>query len=208
MKYQQSKNRRLSPNILQHPIDKINMTMKKLSFLLGFLFLTTLGMAQSYFTAGGIRIGDGIGISLQQRVAKKVTVEGILKNNNARDEFSVTGLIERHISLISRRLNFYTGIGLHKGFVHNDELETKGPFGITAVGGLEFTIGKLNLSYDFKPALNLSGGTKVFYPDTALSLRYVIVGNKVLKNMKKNKKKKQRQKARDKRKKNGGGIFN
>ncbi len=181
--------------------------MKKLSFLLGFMFIATLGMAQSYFTSAGLRIGDGIGISLQQRIAKKVTVEGILKNNNARGEFSVTGLVERHIPLISRRLNFYTGIGLHKGFVHDSEIETKGPFGVTGVAGLEFTIGKLNLSYDFKPALNLAGGTQVFYPDTALSLRYVIVGNKVFKEMNKNKKKKQRQKARDKRKKNGGGIF-
>lgn len=181
--------------------------MKKLSFLLGFMFIATLGMAQSYFTSAGLRIGDGIGISLQQRIAKKVTVEGILKNNNTRGEFSVTGLVERHIPLISRRLNFYTGIGLHKGFVHNSEIDTKGPFGVTGVAGLEFTIGKLNLSYDFKPALNLVGGTQVLYPDTALSLRYVIVGNKVFKDMNKNKKKKQRQKSRDKRKKNGGGIF-
>lgn len=182
--------------------------MKKISFLIGFIFIATLGMAQSYFTAAGLRIGDGIGISLQQRIAKKVTIEGILKNNNARGEFSITGLVERHVPLITRRLNFYTGIGLHKGFVHDEEIDTKGPFGVTGVAGLEFTIGKLCLSYDFKPALNITGGTKVFYPDTALSLRYVIVGNKVFKKMEKNKKKKNRQKKRDKRKKNGDGIFN
>jgi hypothetical protein len=193
---------------LQHPIIKTSKTMKKLSFLIGFMLITTIGIAQSYFTSAGLRIGDGIGISLQQRISKKVTVEGILKNNNTRGEFSVTGLVERHIPLISRRLNFYTGIGLHKSFVHDNEINTKGALGITGVAGLEFTIGKLNLSYDFKPALNLSGGSKVFYPDTALSLRYVIVGNKVFKTMNKNKKKKQRQKARDMRKKNGGGIFN
>ena len=182
--------------------------MKKLSFLLGFMFIATLGMAQSYFTAGGIRVGDGFGLTLQQRVAKKVTVEGILKNSKNRAEFSVTGLVQRHVPLISRRLNFYTGVGLHKGFAHDSEINTKGSFGVTAVGGLEFTIGKLNLSYDFKPAINLTGGSQKFYPDTALSLRYVIVGNKVFKKMNKNKKKKQRQKARDKRKKNGGSIFN
>ena len=181
--------------------------MKKLSFLIGFLFIATLGMAQSYFTSGGIRTGDGFGLTLQQRVAKKVTVEAILKNSNKRGEFSVTGLVERHVALIFRRFNFYTGIGLHKGFVNDEEISTKGSFGVTGIGGLEFTIGKLNFSYDFKPALNLTGGSKKFYPDTAISLRYVIVGNKVFKNINKKKKKKQRQKARDKRKKNRTGIF-
>jgi len=182
--------------------------MKKLSILLAFLSLATLGISQSYFTTAGVRVGDGFGVTLQQRVAKKVTVEGIIKNTNVRNEFSVTGLVERHVSLISKRLNFYTGIGVHKGFVNNskNEIDVKSPFGITGISGLELTIGKLNLSYDFKPALNLVGGEQNFYPETALSLRYVIIGNKVFKEMEKKKKKRNRQKRRDERRANGG-IF-
>ena len=180
--------------------------MKKLSFLLAFIFAASVGMAQSYFTAAGVRVGDGFGVTLQQRIAKKVTVEGILKNNQTRNEFSVTGLVERHVPLISRRLNFYVGIGLHKGFTNSRESDFESPFGVTGIGGLEFTIGKLNLSYDFKPALNLTGGEQTLYPETALSLRYVIVGNKVFKDMAKSKRKKKRQKERAKKKADGKGI--
>ena len=186
--------------------------MKKLSFFLAFLFLATLGVAQGYFTAGGVRVGDGYGLTLQQRVAKKVTIEGIVKNTPDRNEFSVTLLAERHVALVTRRLNFYTGLGVHKGFINNqNELEEEekfdSPFGLTAITGLELTLGKFNLSYDFKPALNLTGGTQTFYPETALSLRYVIVGNKVFKDMAKKKKKRKKAKERAKKKKNGEGIY-
>lgn len=186
--------------------------MKLFPLLFSFLFFASTLTAQGYFTAAGVRVGDGFGVTVQQRVAKKITVEGIIKNTPSRDEFSVTVLGQRHVALLTRRLNFYTGIGLHKGFLNNQANqepgnEFKAPFGITGIGGLELTLGKFNLSYDFKPALNLSGGTQTFYPETALSLRYVIVGNKVFKDMAKKKKKKRKAKERARKKKNGEGIY-
>ena len=187
--------------------------MKKYGFLFAFVLLALGVSAQGYFTAAGVRVGDGFGVTVQQRIAKKVTVEGIMKTVPRRDEFNVTGLVQRHVGLLGRHLNFYVGAGLHKGFINQNRLAddgtppAKSPFGVTGVGGLELTLGKVNLSYDFKPALNLVGGERTLVPETALSLRYVIVGNKVYKKMKRNKKKKQRQKARAKRKKNGGGVL-
>jgi len=76
---------------------------------------------------------------------------------------------------------------------------TANPFGVTLVGGAEATIGRFNISYDFKPAINISGGEKSFYTQSGVSLRYVLVKNKVWRKMKKNKKKKQKAKAKAKR---------
>ncbi|MFQ5447350.1 MAG: hypothetical protein ACE5FF_10470, partial [Saprospiraceae bacterium] len=56
-----------------------------------------------------------------------------------------------------------------------------------------------NFSYDFKPAINISGGEKRFYTQTGVSIRYVFLNNKVYKKHLKKKKK-------EKRKKEGKGI--
>lgn len=183
--------------------------MQKTILILSFIFSVSLVTAQSYFTAAGIRGGDGIGVSVQQRVAKRLTIETILKNNSARDEFQVTAILQRHVPLIFRHLNFYTGAGLHKGFTNNvkEGVEIKDPFGLTVIGGLELSLNRFNISYDFKPAINLTGGEKTFYPETAISLRYVLVKDKFLKDMQKKRKKKKKQKARAKRKENRQGIF-
>ncbi len=170
-------------------------------FLLSF-FINQEAVAQAYTTAGGIRLGTEWGLTLQQRIAKRVTIEGILQKGITKDEFVVTALAERHYPLISKRLNFYTGAGLHKGWKTNDELSYENPFGITGIAGLEFTIGRLNLSYDFKPSLNISGGESPFYLHTGISLRYVLVKQKVFNNITKGNKKKKKQRQKAKRKKN------
>ena len=47
------------------------------------------------------------------------------------------------------------------------------PLGISGVIGAEITLGRFNISYDFKPAVNLRGGEKTFYSQTGVSVRYV-----------------------------------
>ena len=160
-------------------------------------------MAQSYTTAGGIRLGTELGLTLQQRLLKRVTLEGILQSGITKDEFTVTALVERHYPLISKRFNVYLGGGLHKGWVTTNEASYDNPFGITGIAGAEFSIGRLNISYDFKPSINVSGGENPIYMHTGISARYILVKQKVfndLTNGGNSKKKKQRQKARRKKK--------
>ncbi len=144
-----------------------------LKFLIASVFLPSLLFAQSYNTAGGIRLGTEWGLTLKQRIANHTTVEGIFQKGFNEDETIVTLLANQHFPLITRRFNLYFGGGLHKGWNTSEDVIYEDPFGISLVGGLEFTVGRLNLSWDFKPAFNLSGGTKDFYSHTGLSLRYV-----------------------------------
>lgn len=157
-------------------------------------------MAQSYNTAAGMRLGTEWGLTVKQRIAKKTTLEGILQSSLQREEFTVTLLAEQHYPLISRRLNVYAGAGLHKGWHTSDlsEAPYEDPFGLSFVTGIEFTLGRLNLSYDFKPAVNVSGGEKGFYSQTGVSMRYVVNKRKWLKGKGKNKKKKKKNKKNQK----------
>lgn len=177
------------------------------SILVLVFSLTVSLQAQSYFTAGGLRMGTDWGLTIQQRVTKRTTVELILQSSFFRDEGMVTLLGERHTPLISRRFNLYIGGGLHKGW-HTvkpiygvDEPERPGPFGITAIAGAEMTIGRLNLSYDIKPALNITGGDKFAYLQSGVSARYVIAKKPFWEEQKKGRK------NRHKKKKTGRGGF-
>lgn len=148
-------------------------------------------------TAGGIRLGTDWGFTIQQRVMDKSTVELIIQNSLSREEGLATVLFEQHYPLVTKGFNVYSGGGLHVGW-NNEPADKmiKDPFGITAVVGAEFTIARLNFSYDFKPAINISGGEKKIYAQSGVSLRYAILKNKVWKDIQKEKKK--RKKAEEK----------
>ena len=168
--------------------------MKNTIVLLILVFCCTQIFAQSYNTSAGMRLGTDWGLTVKQRVAKKTTLEAILQSSLQREEFTLTLLGEQHYPLISRRLNVYAGAGLHKGWnTAAEELVYEDPFGLSFVTGIEFTLGRLNLSYDFKPAVNITGGEKGFYSQTGVSMRYVLVKRKWL-GKNKNKRKKNRKK--------------
>ncbi len=174
--------------------------------------------AQGYDTAFGLRLGTEWGITLQQRLAKRITVEGIIQSGIRRDETTITGLIERHYPLGPRNINVYLGGGLHKGWVRSngtDPAPYENPFGITGIAGAEISIGRINASWDFKPAINVTGGEQAVYAQTAVSVRYVINKRKIFDNKNNNskdrekaraKRKKEREKAKKKRQKEGGGF--
>jgi len=147
------------------------------------IFLATLisGISalhsQSYDTALGMRLGTDWGVTVKQRVAKKTTIEGILQSSLQREELLVTVLGEQHFPILSRRLNVYYGGGLHKGWINETDVNEEAfqdPFGLTFIGGIEISLARLNISYDFKPAINISGGQENFYTQTGISLRYII----------------------------------
>lgn len=152
-------------------------------------------------TAAGIRVGSDWGLTLQQRLNKNMTIESIVQSSLQREEVIVTALAERHYALVARGINIYAGAGLHKGWLNNNSNNELGippkkdPFGVTAVAGAELTIGRINLSYDFKPAINVVGGEKKIYTQTGVSARYVFLNNKVYKKKQKAKRKKKRQEA-------------
>ncbi|MGI9544437.1 MAG: hypothetical protein ACR2MX_14350 [Cyclobacteriaceae bacterium] len=165
--------------------------MQKALYLLMLMALVcpdTL-FAQSYGTAAGLRLGNNnigrtAGLSVQQRVMKNITVEGILQTDFSRNT-TFHALVERHQGILTKRLNFYVGTGLSFGkeestVKNRAEKEIITSYGNTTLGldailGLEFTVANYNLSLDYKPNFNLAGKEQWYRGQIGISARSVLV---------------------------------
>lgn len=162
-------------------------------------------IAQRYGTAMGIRFGNSelsrtIGLSMQQRVLERVTLEAILQSDFSRNtNFSL--LAERHRPIISKRFNYYYGGGIAFGkeesFIKNEEImqidHTYGnsTVGVDLIAGVELTVANAVISLDYKPNINLAGRLEFYRGQVGISARTVLVKSKEQK-----KKQRQRQKAK------------
>jgi hypothetical protein len=155
-----------------HQPDSFRLIVNKLKIVLilaiGFSS-PYIANGQAYITSGGIRFGTELGLTIQQKIPGTNTIEGIVTTNKYR--WQVQGLFEHHRRLLGKRLNYYYGIGPHWG----DEKAYGKYFGITPVTGVEFTIAKLTISYDYKPSFNIKGGSSFIFHDSGLSVRAVII---------------------------------
>lgn len=138
------------------------------------LLVSQQAVAQKYNTALGARLGgSNYGITLQQRVASRVTIEGIAGLRER--EYSGTVLAQYHFGILGPSLNYYFGAGGHLG--HNKD--TGGFSGLDALVGVEYKVAFLPvvLSFDFKPSLEFSSDDYARFP-TAFSIRYVLFKRK------------------------------
>jgi hypothetical protein len=141
-----------------------------LSGLLGLLVAHSAA-AQKYNTAAGVRLGSGnYGITLQQRVASRITIEGIA--GLSQREYSGTVLGEYHFGILGPSLNYYFGAGGHLG----NNKDTGGYGGFDALVGVEYKVAFLPvvLSFDFKPSYEINSDDYARFP-TAFSIRYVFI---------------------------------
>lgn len=145
--------------------------------------------AQAYTTSVGVRVGGSNGLTIQQRLGKKVSIEGMV-TTNFKDQTRVTVLGEIHKKIIQQRFNFYSGVGFYKQWGPNTVVATATnsnqkaletatvtayePWGISGVLGLELTMGRFNFSLDFKPSVNVQGTPTVQVDQFGFSMRYVI----------------------------------
>ena len=174
-------------------------------FFICFLLNGIQVNAQRYGTALGLRLGNSdinrtVGLSLQQRVMEKVTLEGILQTDFSRNT-TLSVLAEKHHPIISKRFNYYYGGGLSFGkeesFVKNPStkeiIHTYGnaTAGVDFIAGIEMTLANAVISLDYKPNINLVGREEFYRGQVGLSARTVLVKSKEQK-----KKQRQRQKAR------------
>ncbi|GAC1367138.1 MAG: hypothetical protein NVS3B25_21400 [Hymenobacter sp.] len=127
--------------------------------------------AQKYITAAGFRSGGGnYGLTLQQLVLPKTTLEGLALL--APRERSATLLAEQHFGILGPSLNYYFGVGGHYGR-HRDD----GPFwGFDGIVGAEYKIAfiPIVLSFDFKPTIEHGSADWNRFP-TAFSVRYIFL---------------------------------
>lgn len=192
------------------------MIQKFTAFLLLslFLFFSNVSFGQRYGTAAGLRLGSNdfsrtVGITAQQRILKHVTLEGIIQSDFSRNT-TMHLLIEKHKPIISKRFNYYYGLGYSLGW---EESNVKNPAtmeiittygnntnGIDLIAGIEMTVLNTTISLDYKPNFNMSGREEFYRGQVGISARTVIVKSKA-------QDKKRRKKARAKRKKNRTPVF-
>jgi hypothetical protein len=156
--------------------------MKSLKFLLPILLFFAFinaSFAQRYQTAGGIRIDNHVGFTVQQYIKNDWTVEGILHAPFRSDEFGLTLLAEKHRKILFRGFNVYYGAGTHYYFESaaskQADVTTKNVFGLSFIGGAEASVGRFNIAADFKPEMHLAGDQvhPFEWNGAAISLRYI-----------------------------------
>lgn len=189
--------------------------MKHLMIVISLMIAGVLS-AQTYDLSAGLRLGTDWGATAQLRmpyVHKNFVVEGIIQSSFKREEGIFTLLGKQHKPILSRRINLFFGGGPHFGWTSETDKEdnpVKAPIGLSGVIGAEMTFGGLNISYDFKPAINLSGGSKTIYTQSGISIRYVICKRGDIFDKKKerarNRDRKKRRRAKEKEKR-GKGRF-
>lgn len=171
---------------VQSAVGFIKLAIKKLGMknfvaILLIAFLTQTSFSQSYNTAGGARLGDDFGVTLKQRIGKRTTLEGIYMGGLISNDYNAGVLVEQHFPLISKRFNFYLGAGIGSRWNHieNTDKEFIQHYSVPMTFGLEFTIGRLNLSADVMPHFIMDKTVdKRFVSGSAFSLRYVFVKRK------------------------------
>ncbi len=151
--------------------------MRLLFFVCIILIISFSTQAQKYTTAAGVRLGTGIGITLQQSLGGNKTLEAIVQKGVFNDLTTVAVLLEQHHKIFSKGTNFYLGAGPHFGLYGNSikNAGIKNAVGASFIGGLEMRLGKMLLSFDYKPSLNLIGGNGFLDSQAGISLRYIFI---------------------------------
>lgn len=139
-----------------------------------------LAFGQSYKTAAGIRVDNGVHLTVQQHLIDKWTAEGILHTSFGSNELGITLLAEEHRKILFRGINFYYGAGGHyywqSGASREANTLRENVAGLSFIGGLEMSLGKLNFAIDWKPELHLAGDQAhpFEWNGAAVSVRYII----------------------------------
>ena len=161
------------------------MYKKLFLFLLAGCSMVSVA-GQTYFTTGGIRLGTDFGLTFKQRIQKKTTIEAILFTDDyASNNMGLVLLADKHRSIVTRNFNMFYGAGLAWKW---EVIELEAPmgqsrFGIPIQAGIEFTVGRINLSWDYTPILYISrksnaSSTPGFTSLRGLSARYVFLNKK------------------------------
>ncbi|MBK9272690.1 MAG: hypothetical protein IPM48_13965 [Saprospiraceae bacterium] len=147
-----------------------------INLILVLLLLSDPVSAQRYQTAIGMRMGNDVGLSIQQKIAKYWTLEGIVTSTFQNQDLGIKLLAENHHPVLGKRFNMYFGAGPHLKYIY-DSTEHLLP-GLGMIAGLEITVGRLNASLDFQPSFQFDKSDRLFIPSTAMSIRYVLFKQK------------------------------
>ena len=112
---------------------------------------------------------------MRQRIVKRTSIEGIFYKHHKSDLTIAGAMLDHHMPVLTRRLNLYMGGGFGRAFRQPDKGGQASFNAFMLNAGLEFTISRLNLSWDFVPVIPIGAEDEVLTPMTAFSLRYVLI---------------------------------
>ncbi len=144
------------------------------NILVLFLLIVSLsGEAQLYKTTWGVRLDDNqFGLSLTQKIAKKITIEAFSDFDESELRFGANARF--HSKILGRRLNWYRGVGAIGGLLKPNISF----WGASAVVGADykFMLFPIVVSFDVNPVFYLSQShPKWWSMQTVFSLKYVLV---------------------------------
>ena len=157
--------------------------MKKIVVIGFFLFcLVSISKGQDYNTGIGLRGGFDYGLTVKHFISDKSALEFLLASRWR--GFEVTGLYEVHNQIGDvDRFKWFYGFGAHIGFWNGDYTHDYWGYpgtnytvvGLDGILGLEYSFKEvpINLSLDWKPALNFIGYTGFWADGGALSIRFI-----------------------------------
>lgn len=197
--------------------------MRNLLIIVFALIFASEVQTQTYQHTLGLRFAGGtgaryIGLTSNYRLAKGLAIEGIIQSN-FQDNHTAHLLLKRHRGLISRRFNFYYGGGLSAGleesFIRDPETRIKTytygnkTLGIDVIGGIELTLLRLNVSFDVKPNINITGRQNWITFQSGMSIRSVMVTRSQAKRKKRRRarERKRREREANRAKKGNGGFW-
>lgn len=197
---------------------RIPTAMRNLILITLLSILTLPSMqGQTYKHSLGLRFAGGtgarmIGLTSNYRLAKGLSIEGIIQTNFS-DNHTGHLLLKRHRGLVSRRFNFYYGAGMSLGseesFIRDPSTRTKTytygnqTWGVDIIGGIELTLLRLNVSFDVKPNINITGRQNWITFQSGMSIRSVLTTRN---QANRKKRKRARERKRKDREQNRSGL--
>jgi hypothetical protein len=157
--------------------------MKKLITIMCLTVIATIGIysasnAQGYRNAIGGRFGTANGITFKTTLGgnKMLDLIANFRSNDGYDYFRVTGLYEIYNPIQGAQgLNYYYGLGGSVGSrTRKWDDKNQAYLAIDGVLGLDYKFAEvpLNLSLDWKPAIELAPGTEFDSSGLGLSIRF------------------------------------
>jgi hypothetical protein len=148
--------------------------MFRLTVLVFLFLIPELIVAQVYRRSAGIRMDESsFGLSLVQRIAKPVTIEGIA--DFRKQDISLALVPRIHGKILGRRLNYFIGAGAQAGIVKISSQKLQPFWGVGGMIGLEykFNLLPIHISYDFRPLVQLDGHPDLLGFQSAFAIRLV-----------------------------------
>jgi hypothetical protein len=157
------------------------MLLKRLSVLVWGLCIVHGVVGQTYRSAVGLRLGDGLDITAKGYVVNNWTVEAIGHTSLFSKRLGASLLAEKHHNIFIRNFNVYYGGGAHYYFEKAPNRRAtpdlvKDVYGLSVIGGAELSLGRLNFSVDVKPEIHL-GGDQTYpleWTGVSVSARWII----------------------------------